>query len=80
MKDYPPWRHSRAKVTCPACQGLGRNGPEGSVCRVCWLTGVIDAGRYERIKAARQRRGDDPQPTIDGDGDSGSPVMHLSAA
>jgi len=58
MEDQRPPRRHRPKVVCPACQGLGRNGPEGSVCRICWLTGVIDAARYEKIKSDRARRGD----------------------
>jgi hypothetical protein len=57
MEDHRPHRR-RPKVTCPACQGLGRNGPEGSVCRVCWLTGVIDSGKYEKLKSRPERRGE----------------------
>jgi hypothetical protein len=68
MEDQRPPRH-RPKVVCPACQGLGRNGPEGSVCRVCWLTGVIDAVRYDKIRSERSRRGDGSKAPTDTDDD-----------
>jgi hypothetical protein len=39
------------------------------MCRVCWLTGVIDFGKYERIKAERDRRtGNGPDAPSDSDG------------
>jgi len=69
MEDQRPQSHRRPKVTCPACQGLGRNGPEGSVCRVCWLTGVVDAARYEKIKAEQGRRGNGSAAPADAEGD-----------
>lgn len=56
MEDRRPQRNPRAKVVCPACQGLGRYGPEGAMCRACWLTGVVDPGKAERIQAERARR------------------------
>ena len=77
MEDHRPPRRRRVKVTCPACQGLGRNGPEGSVCRVCWLTGVVDSARYERIKAQRAGRSDGSDTVADADGDP--TAVHLLA-
>lgn len=67
MEDQRPLRRRSPRVVCPACMGLGRNGPEGSVCRVCWLTGVVDPGKYEKIMAERARRGEQPQPPSDDD-------------
>jgi hypothetical protein len=71
MQDRRPQRNPRQKVVCPACQGLGRYGPEGAMCRVCWLTGVIDSSKYERIKAEQaRRRGEVADAPSDADGHS----------
>ena len=69
MEDRRPQRNPRRKVVCPACQGLGRYGAEGAMCRVCWLTGVVDFAKYERIKTERDRRtGSAPDAPSDADG------------
>jgi hypothetical protein len=66
MEDRRSQRR-RPKVACPACQGTGRNGPEGSVCRICWLTGVVDSGRYEKLKSEQERRRGESDPVDEPD-------------
>lgn len=53
-------RSSEEPTPCPACDGLGRTGTDGSICRSCWMDGVVPLWRADQIsEALAWRRGRD---------------------
>lgn len=51
-------RSSEEPTPCPACDGLGRAGADNSICRYCWMDGVVPQWRAGQIsEALAWRRG-----------------------